>query len=62
MELFSNTTWTSGPLTPEKEKVLSHWTSEHTNVFVTLVLFIVVQVCRPSFNNVLVLLLLIFSC
>ncbi|XP_039291627.1 chloride channel protein 2 isoform X2 [Nilaparvata lugens] len=38
--LFSNFTWTKGYLTVEEAEILRHWTTNHTDVFVSLAGFI----------------------
>lgn len=44
VELFSNITWSSGIETPETQEILSHWKTEYSsNVYVTLVIFIIVK-------------------
>ena len=44
-ELFSNITWTAGQADDlDDEVILSHWKHPSTNIYVTLVLFIVMNV------------------
>lgn len=53
VQLFSNTTWTIGE-TVENEKYLLYWRTEYSNVYMTLVIFILVKV-------IIIILLIIFS-
>ncbi|XP_073991746.1 chloride channel protein 2 isoform X2 [Rhodnius prolixus] len=39
--LFSNFTWTKGEFTVEESEVLRHWTTDHTDAFVSLTGFII---------------------
>ena len=42
-DLFSNTTWTIKDVSPQANEILSHWESQQTNIYVTLVVFILVK-------------------
>merc|ERR1719494_114932 len=42
-DLFSNTTWTVHNNDPITQEILRHWDSEYTNVYITLVVFIIVK-------------------
>lgn len=42
VELFSNTAWT-GRVTEESEKYLLHWKTDYSNVYTTLVIYIIVK-------------------
>ncbi|XP_076086731.1 chloride channel protein 2-like isoform X3 [Mytilus galloprovincialis] len=53
-ELFSNITWTIGQADDlEDEKILSHWIHPDTNVYVTLVLFIIMHFLFGAICNTL---------
>jgi len=56
-ELFSNITWTIGQADDiEDEEILSHWIHPYTNVYITLVLFIIMHV---SMKDILLNLLIL---
>ncbi|XP_077998012.1 chloride channel protein 2-like [Glandiceps talaboti] len=42
-ELFSNTTWTTGQADVDNADVLSHWKHPHTNIYVSLVVFVIMK-------------------
>ncbi|XP_070561074.1 chloride channel protein 2-like isoform X2 [Ptychodera flava] len=42
-ELFSNTTWTTGQADMDDAEVISHWKHPNSNIYVTLVIFIVMR-------------------
>ncbi|XP_077868666.1 chloride channel protein 2-like [Saccoglossus kowalevskii] len=42
-ELFSNTTWTTGQADVDDAQVISHWKHPDSNIYVTLVVFIVMK-------------------
>ena len=44
MSLFSNFTWMSDDLTVEQAGIVSHWTNEYSNLFVTLGIYMVATV------------------
>jgi len=43
VDFFSNTTWTAAIQSEQAEKIASHWRSEYSNVYVTLVIFIIIK-------------------
>lgn len=51
-ELFSNITWTAGQADDlDDEEILGHWKHPSTNIYVTLVLFIIMNVRVLLFNK-----------
>ncbi len=44
MSLFSNFTWMSDDLTAEQSEIVSHWTNEYSNIFVTLGIYMATTV------------------
>ncbi|XP_035829429.1 chloride channel protein 2 [Aplysia californica] len=53
-ELFSNITWTTGQAEDiDDEAILEHWRHPQTNIYVTLVLFIIMNFLMAVFSNTL---------
>ncbi|PVD36642.1 hypothetical protein C0Q70_03628 [Pomacea canaliculata] len=51
-ELFSNMTWATGQTeTLNEETILSHWQHPLTNIYVTLVLFVIMNFVMAVFSN-----------
>lgn len=44
MSLFSNFTWMGDDLTAEQSEIVSHWTNEYSNLFVTLGIYMATTV------------------
>jgi len=58
VQLFSNTTWTNGA-TEESAKYLMYWKTDYSNVYMTLVIFIIVKVwtCLHQMYRLLIIIL-----
>lgn len=53
-DLFSNITWTKGQAEDlDQEEVLSHWAHKDTNIYATLVLFVIMQFWMSALCNTL---------
>jgi len=48
MSLFSNFTWMSDDLTAEQSEIVSHWTNEYSNIFVTLGIYMATTVLATT--------------